>query len=104
MQNLRQNPRTATATVEVTGSDGNSLFIDLVRQRLECEPEGSLSFTAADTLGAQAATVGPAPFRYEVVLVLDSRTYRGAATWPENEDPQCSPCTTLRLGLPLPGL
>lgn len=104
IENLRETPRTAGATVVVTSSDGASLAIELERQSTECEPEGSLSFTAADALGARAARLGPAPFRYDVTLVLDGSTSRGTATWPDDEDPECSPCTRLRFSPPLPGL
>ena len=80
------------------------MAIDLVRQRVQCEPQGCLSFTAAEALGTQAASLGPGPFRYDVTLVLGSLAYGGTATWPEDEDPECSPCTTLRFSPALPGL
>ena len=63
-----------------------------------------MRFTAANALGTQAASVAPAPFHYDVTLVLDSRTYRGTATWPGNEDPECSPCARIHFSPRLPAL
>ena len=106
VHDLRTSPRPgrASATVVVTSASGASVTIELERRSLDCGPEGSLSFSAAKELGDRAARLGPAPFRYDVALVIDSTTYRGRGTWPDDVDPECSPCTRLQFSPPLPGL
>jgi hypothetical protein len=97
-------PGRARASVVVTSADGAALTIDLERRTVDCAPEGSVSFGAPKALGERAARLGPSPFRYDLTLVLDSATYRGTATWPDDVDPACSPCTPLRFTPSLPGL
>ena len=97
-------PGRARASVVVTSANGAAVTIELDRRTVECAPEGFVSFGGAKALGERAARLGPAPFRYEVTLVLGSVTHRGSATWPDDVDPSCSPCTPLRFSPPLPGL
>jgi hypothetical protein len=90
--------------VSVTSANGAAVTIDVERHSAECVPEGSVAFGASREQGDRAARLGPPPFRYDVTLVLDGTTYRGTATWPDDVDPACSPCTRLRFTPPLPGL
>ena len=80
------------------------MTIDLERRSVECLAEGSVSFGAAEALGEQAAKLGSAPFRYDIILVIDSIPYHGTATWPDDVEPACYTCTPLRFNPPLPGL
>ena len=104
--NLRATPRPGRilATAVVTSAGGAPLRIDLQRLDRDCQPEGSVHFVAGEEWGRLATRLGRAPFRYEVTLVIDTVTYRGTATWPDDVDPECSPCTPLRFAPPLPGL
>ena len=106
VHDLRATPGTGrvTATAVVTSSEGPSMTIDLERRSVECADEGSVFFEAAEALGERAARLGSAPFRYDVTLVIDSIPYHGTATWPDDVDPACSPCTPLVFNPPLPGL
>lgn len=97
-------PGRARASVSVTSANGAAVTIDVERHSAECAPEGSVAFGASREQGDRAARLGPPPFRYDVTLVLDGTTYRGTATWPDDVDPACSPCTRLRFTPPLPGL
>ena len=97
----------ATATAVVTSHEGASMRIELERRERrseECVDEGSVFFDAAEALGEQATRLGSAPFRYDITLVIDSIAYHGTATWPDDVEPACSPCTPLRFNPPLPGL
>ncbi len=106
VHDLRATPRPGrvAATAVVTSREGASMTIDLERRSEECADEGSVFFDAAEALGEQAARLGSAPFRYDITLVIDSIPYHGTATWPDDVDPACSPCTPLRFNPPLPGL
>lgn len=106
VHDLRATPRPGrvAATAVVTSREGASMTIDLERRSEECADEGSVFFDAAEALGEQAARLGSAPFLYDITLVIDSIPYHGTATWPDDVDPACSPCTPLRFNPPLPGL
>ena len=106
VEDLRTTPGPGriTASVLVTSADGSSFRIDPPRRDHDCMPEGSVFFTADREVAGPTAKVGPAPIRYEVTLVIDSIRYVGAASWPADEDKECSPCTRLRFSPPLPGV
>lgn len=97
-------PGRVSATAVVTSREGVSMTIEMDRRSVECANEGSVVFGAAQSLGEQAANLGSAPFRYDITLVIDSIPYYGTATWPDDVDPACSPCTPIRFDPPLPGL
>lgn len=101
--NLRETPGSASATVSVTATDGNSHIIEATRADSECS-EGTLYFTAPAAEGLSAAQIGPPPFSYEVILVLDGQTYTGRGTWPGGVNPECNPCVPLNFEPPLPAL
>lgn len=91
------------ASVVVTSANGASTSIDLEPRPVgDCVPEGSLYLGASEDMGKEAAKLGPAPFRYDVTLVLDSIPYRGTGTWPDDQMSECSPCTALHFTPPLP--
>lgn len=100
---LATTPTTATASVVVSAANGEAVTLDLSRMPSTCD-DGSVSFRDAPALGLQAATLGPPPFRYDVTLVLDGVTYTATATWPDDVDPECSPCVPLEFDPPLPAL
>jgi hypothetical protein len=106
IDDLRETPRPdrVSATAVVTSSEGASISIDLERKEFECMAEGSVEFTAPRELGEAAVRLGTAPFRYRITLVIDSTSYDGTATWPDDVNPECSPCTLLTFTPPLPGL
>lgn len=96
---------TVDASVAVTSVNGASMSIDLEpRPAGDCVPEGTLYLGAPEEAGKEAAALGPAPFRYDVTLLLDGIPYRGTGTWPDGQRSECSPCTTLRFDPPLPAL
>ena len=96
---------TVSASVVVTSANGASKSIDLEPRPVgDCVPEGALFLGASEEEGKEAAGLGPAPFRYDVTLVLDSISYLGTGTWPDDEMSECSPCTALRFTPPLPAL
>jgi hypothetical protein len=96
-------PGTARASVLVTSSNGASISIDLQPRPVgDCVPEGTLYLGGPEELGKAAARLGPAPFRYDVTLVLEGVPYRGRGVWPDDQLSECSPCTTLRFDPPLP--
>ncbi len=66
--------------------------------------EGSAYFSAPRELGAAAVCLGNPPFRYRVTLVVASTSYDGTATWPDDVNPECTPCTPVIVTPPLPGL
>lgn len=104
VEHLRTTPASARASVVVTSSNGASLPIGLEPDPQPCARPGSLSFTAAEALGHEAARLGPAPFRYEISLTIDGVTYRGQAQWPDDMVIDSEPSTRLRFDPPLPSL
>ena len=97
-------PGRITAGVLVTNADGSSFRMNPERRDHDCQPEGSVFFTADRDVARPTAKSGPAPVQYEVTLVIDSKRYVGTGTWPVDVDEQCSPCTRLRFSPPLPGI
>lgn len=106
VHDLRETPRPdrVSATAMVTSSEGASMSIDLERKEIECMAEGSVYFTAPREVGEAAARLGTPPFRYRITLVVDSVSYQATATWPDDVNPECSPCTPLTFTPPLPRL
>ncbi|GAB2860328.1 hypothetical protein [Nocardioides pacificus] len=67
-----------------------------------CPVEGSLSFSGQPPVHPEA-TLGPAPFTYEVRLTLDGEEYVGTAVWPRDQIKGQRPHTRLTFTPPLPG-
>lgn len=78
---LRATPdhQRVAATALVTDGSGTAVTIPLKPQELQCVPEGTIRFEASGKVGSPQRT-GPAPIRYEVTLVIDDVTNRGAGT------------------------
>ncbi len=94
------------ATITVTAADGESLSFTPTRSEVAAHGcrsvEGTLAWDGPDSAGQRAATLGPAPFTYEVILVLDGETYHGSATWPDDTIPDYEPNASLTFTPPLP--
>lgn len=104
LSGLAETPRSATAEVTVTAANGRSLTFKPVRDKRRCVGEGALYWDGPDKAGEQAAELGPAPFTYEVVLVLDGVRYTGTATWPDDLIEGEEPYVSLVFTPPLPAL
>lgn len=106
VENLAVTPRQASATLAVTSAEGRRTAIR--PRRVEsgegCSPAGSVRFEAPETEAQAAITSGSAPFRYEVLLVLDGQTYRGAASWPDDQLADQHPYVRLHFRPGLPAL
>jgi hypothetical protein len=106
INDLRSTPRTdrASASAVITGASGASTRIWLERKQVQCLAEGLVLFSAPEEAGRRAASAGPAPFRYDVTVVINGSTYRASATWPVDVDPSCTPCVPLVFQPALPAL
>lgn len=106
VENLATTPRRAAATLVVMSAEGRATTIPL--QRVEpggpCGPTGSVAFQAPETAAQAVIGSGSVPFRYEVRLVLDGRTYRGTATWPDDQQRDEQPSVRLDFRPALPAL
>jgi hypothetical protein len=103
--NMADSPATATATITVTAANGNSLTFDAVPHTSgpKCPAiEGSLSWDGPDDQGLAAATLGPPPFTYDVVVTLDGVEHRATAEWPADQLPDNSPSVALEFTPALP--
>lgn len=87
----------------VTAANGASLEVTFGPvPGVECVPDGTVSMRSDGEDGRRLTALGPAPYRYDVTLVLHGIRYRGAGSWPRDEIDECSPCTRLRWDPPLP--
>jgi hypothetical protein len=109
--NLARSPAEATASVTVTAANGEALTFDAAHEPSQdlgaegCRKiEGSLFWDAPDDQGVQAAQLGPAPFSYDVVLILDGVRYEATARWPDDQIPDNEPSVALNFQPPLPAL
>ena len=84
LSGLRETPRSATADITVTAGNGRSLTFSAERAE-RCFGEGVVYWDGPDEPGRQAADLGPAPFTYDVVVVLDGVRHRATAAWPSDE-------------------
>jgi hypothetical protein len=106
VENMAMTPRQASASIEVTSAQGRTTTVR--PQRVEpgeaCGPTGSVAFGAPATAAQEVITSGSAPFRYEVQLVLDGRSYLGTATWPDDQRADAHPSVGLEFRPELPAL
>lgn len=100
---LATTPRAAAAEVTVTAADGSSVTLEPHRQR-GCTTEGSLFFSAPDSVGRRAAELHGTSFDYRVALRLDGKRYDGSATWPDDLLPDNEPSVDLDFTPALPAL
>jgi|GEM_PF-843121 len=102
VEDLAEQPRTASVEVTATAANGRSMTLTAPRanRRADCFARGSLFFQ--DNEPSAVADLGPAPFTYEVVLTLDGQEYVGTAVWPRDETGHEAPYTVLTFDPPLP--
>lgn len=103
LDDLATTPHNATAVVTVTAANGESKIIGPLQQEKGCFYAGHLSFSAPNSVGQEAAALGPAPLTYRVELTFDGANYVGTAVWPRDERPDEAPYTDLTFDPPLPG-
>jgi len=106
VENLAVTPRQASATIEVTSAEGRKTTVRPRRVSLAegCEPAGSVRFQAPEAEAQAVIASGSAPFRYEVLLDLDGTTYRGTASWPDDQQADAHPSVRLDFRPELPAL
>jgi hypothetical protein len=102
--NLAKTPKQATAKITATAANGESTTFEATRSRQRCQPEGTVYWDGPDDQGLVAATLGPPPFTYEVVLTLDGRRYIATADWPADVIRGNEPSVTLNFTPALPAL
>ena len=106
IDNLAASPASSTATITVTAADGRSMtFTPSSAPPSGCgTTEGSLLWDGPDDRGLAAAALGPAPFRYEVHLVLDGMPHVATAAWPDDVVAGNEPSVALVFEPALPAL
>jgi hypothetical protein len=104
VSNLAATPERAEATITVTAADGAELTFDAARSSGPCRPEGSVYWDGPDREGLAAARLGPAPFAYRVVLLLDGVRHEANARWPADVIRGNEPSVGLSFTPPLPAL
>ncbi len=87
---LSSTPETATVSVTATAANGRSTTFDGGRPSLGCPESGTVDWWEWNgRRSQQVVALGPAPFTYDVTLVLDGVEHHATATWPDDhvEDP-----------------
>ena len=87
---LARTPKQASATVTATAANGKSVTVDAGKAELGCPATGTVSWWESDASRKQeVVSLGPAPYVYDVTLVLDGVEHHASATWPDDhvEDP-----------------
>ena len=103
LSGLRAAPRSASAEVTVTAANGRSLSFEAVRAK-GCFGEGVMYWDGPDRAGLRAADLGPGPFTYDVVVMLDGVRYAARAAWPADEIQGNEPSVALEFSPPLPAM
>jgi len=103
LSDLRATPRSARAEITVTAANGVSLTFEAIPAK-GCLGEGAIYWNGPDRAGRQAARLGPAPFRYDVAVVLDAVRHTATAYWPADLIDGNEPSVELRFSPPLPAL
>jgi hypothetical protein len=101
---LAETPDRIDSTITVTAANGESMTFSPRLTRSRCEAEGWLYWDGPTAKGEEAAALGPAPFAYDVELILDGRTYVAHATWPDDVIRGLSPYVRLNFSPDLPAL
>lgn len=103
LSGLATSPTSVTAQVTVTAANGQSLTFKPVRE-MGCIGEGEVWWNGPESAGLQAADLGPAPFTYEVTVLLDGVRYAATAIWPNDQIEGNEPSVSLEFSPPLPAL
>jgi hypothetical protein len=101
---LARTPTQAAAMITVTAANGRSLTFEALRAPDTCRPEGSLYWNGPAERARAAAALGPAPYRYDIALLLDGVKHTATATWPDDQIPGLEPNVALHFKPPLRGL
>ncbi len=104
VSNLATTPERVSATVTVTAANSRSLTFDATHTTQTCLPEGSVAWGGPDDDGLAAARLGPGPFTYRVVLMLDGARHVATARWPDDEIRGNEPSVGLRFTPALPAM
>jgi len=104
IENLAATPEEATAKITTTAANGQSTTFTATMSRQRCQPVGSLYWDGPDDQGALAADLGPPPFTYQVVMVLDGERHEASADWPTDVIRGNEPSVALSFTPPLPAL
>jgi hypothetical protein len=104
VDNLSETPKTASATITATAANGRSLTFGATRSTQPCSPKGTIYWDGPKDKGQAAASLGAAPFAYQVVLNLDGVRYEASARWPDDVIAGNEPSVALRFNPPLPAL
>lgn len=101
VSDLVATPENASAEITVTAADGALLTFEATRAA-GCFGDGTVYWDGPDEAGVNAAALGPPPFRYDVVVVLDGSRHTASATWPDDEIRGNEPSVSLDFLPPLP--
>ncbi|MPZ93863.1 MAG: hypothetical protein GEU96_02880 [Propionibacteriales bacterium] len=82
---LAEEPARATAQVTVTATNGRSLTFEPAPMKDRCTPAGTIVWRGPGAAGQSAKELGPAPFTYQVELVLDGVRHVAKAKWPADQ-------------------
>ncbi|MGH3386182.1 MAG: hypothetical protein ACRDO1_16515 [Nocardioidaceae bacterium] len=82
---LAETPARVTAEVTVTAANGRSLTFEPVPMKDRCTPAGTVLWGGPDAAGQSAKDLGPAPFTYQVELVIDDVRHVAKARWPADQ-------------------
>lgn len=104
LENLKETPERARATITVVASNGQSLTFEAHPARERCFSEGTVYWDRPDDKGLEAAALGGGPFTYKVNVVLDGVRYNATASWPSDQIPGNHPSVRLDFSPSLPAL
>lgn len=103
ISDVASTAKSADASVTVTAANGESLSFDLAQPFKGCG-NGDLYWNGPDRVAQEAPELGPAPFTYDIVLILDDERYTGHAEWPTEQTEQYDSSAAIEFSPPLPAL